>query len=150
CGAARPRALRRHHRGPSAAQDATDATLLARQAGEPGARSGRSTLEVRLNGDPWNFLCAKQPTRQVDVAADIAAQVAGGSRHVMGVMVESHLVAGRQAFTPGSDGPAKLAYGQSITDSCLGWDDSVKVLETLDRAVTTRRQADSSRTRHRG
>jgi 3-deoxy-7-phosphoheptulonate synthase len=93
---------------------------------------------------------AKQPSRQVDVAADIAAQIAGGSRHVMGVMIESHLVAGRQAFTPGSDDPAKLAYGQSITDGCLGWDDSVQLLETLDRAVTTRRLADSSRARHRG
>jgi 3-deoxy-7-phosphoheptulonate synthase len=93
---------------------------------------------------------AKQPARQIDVAADIASQIAGGSRHVMGVMVESHLVAGRQAFTPGSDDPAKLAYGQSITDGCLGWDDSVKVLETLDRAVTTRRRADASRARHRG
>ena len=86
----------------------------------------------------------KQPERQVDVAADVAAQIADGSRHVMGVMVESHLVAGRQAFTPGGDDPSTLAYGQSITDGCLGWDDSVRLLETLDRAVAQRRQRASS------
>ena len=92
---------------------------------------------------------SKQPARQVDVAADIAAQIAGGSRHVMGVMVESHLVAGRQAFTPGSDDPAMLAYGQSITDGCLGWDDSVAVLESLDRAVSQRRERASAAGLHR-
>ena len=92
---------------------------------------------------------AKQPARQVDVAADIASQIAGGSRHVMGVMIESHLVAGRQAFTPGSDDPARLAYGQSITDGCLGWDDSVAVLESLDRAVSQRRERASAAGLHR-
>jgi len=92
---------------------------------------------------------SKQPARQVDVAADIAAQIAAGSRHVMGVMVESHLVAGRQVFTPGSDDPAKLAYGQSITDGCLGWDDSVTVLESLDRAVLQRRERASAAGLHR-
>ena len=58
CGAARARALRRHHRGPSAAQDATDATLLARHAGQPRPQSGRSTMAVRLNGEPWKVLSA--------------------------------------------------------------------------------------------
>ncbi len=83
---------------------------------------------------------SKQPERQVEVAADVAAQVAAGDRSIMGVMVESHLVAGRQAFTPGNDDPASLAYGQSITDGCLGWDESVRLLETLDRAVAARRR----------
>ncbi|MCD6732561.1 MAG: 3-deoxy-7-phosphoheptulonate synthase [Burkholderiaceae bacterium] len=82
---------------------------------------------------------ARQPQRQVEVARDVAAQVAGASSSIMGVMIESHLVAGRQAFTPGIDDPTTLAYGQSITDGCLGWDDSVRVLETLDRAVAERR-----------
>ena len=82
---------------------------------------------------------SKQPQRQVDVAADLAAQLASGSHFIHGVMVESHLVAGRQAFTPGTDDPAALAYGQSITDGCIGWDDSVAVLEMLDRAVAERR-----------
>ena len=81
----------------------------------------------------------KRPERQLDVAADVAAQLAGGSRSIMGVMLESHLVAGRQAFTPGVDDAAALAYGQSITDGCLGWDDSLRVLEMLDRAIAQRR-----------
>jgi len=73
------------------------------------------------------------------VAQDIAAQVSAGSTQVFGVMVESHLCAGAQKFTPGKDDPAKLAYGQSITDACIGWDDSEKVLQTLSDAVAARR-----------
>ena len=82
---------------------------------------------------------AKQHERQVLVAQDIAAQVSGGSTQVFGVMVESHLCAGAQKFTPGKDDPSKLAYGQSITDACIGWDDSEKVLQTLSDAVAARR-----------
>ena len=81
----------------------------------------------------------KHHARQVEVARDVAAQLAAGSRCIFGVMVESHLHAGAQKFTAGRDDPAKLAYGQSITDACLGWDDSVRVLETLSDAVTARR-----------
>lgn len=101
-------------------------------------------------GQAYGGWSAKPPTRaraacslgvlpQVAVAADVTAQVAGGSRRIMGVMVESHLMAGRQSFTPGADDPAGLAYGQSITDGCLGWDESVAVLEALDGAVRARR-----------
>jgi 3-deoxy-7-phosphoheptulonate synthase len=82
---------------------------------------------------------SKQHQRQIDVARDIAAQIAGGSRSVFGVMVESHLNPGAQKFTPGKDRIADLAYGQSITDACLGWDDSVDVLDTLSQAVKRRR-----------
>ncbi len=83
---------------------------------------------------------SKQHERQVVVAEDIAAQVAGGSRRVFGVMVESHLCAGAQKFTPGKDEPSKLAYGQSITDACIGWDDSERVLQILSDAVKARRR----------
>ena len=83
---------------------------------------------------------SKQPERQVQVAADVAQQLGGGSRRILGVMVESHLVAGRQAFVPGADDPGALAYGQSITDGCIGWDDTVAVLEALSRAVAQRRE----------
>jgi 3-deoxy-7-phosphoheptulonate synthase len=83
---------------------------------------------------------SKQHERQVVVAEDIAAQVAGGSRRVFGVMVESHLCAGAQKFTPGKDDPSKLAYGQSITDACIGWDDSERVLQILSDAVKARRR----------
>jgi 3-deoxy-7-phosphoheptulonate synthase len=58
---------------------------------------------------------------------------------VFGVMVESHLQAGAQRFTPGQDDAAALAYGQSITDACLGWDDSLQVLSVLSEAVKARR-----------
>ncbi len=54
-------------------------------------------------------------------------------------MVESHLVAGAQKFSAGKDDPAGLAYGQSITDACIGWDDSLAVLQGLSRAVSARR-----------
>ncbi|NKE66226.1 3-deoxy-7-phosphoheptulonate synthase [Ramlibacter sp. RBP-2] len=82
---------------------------------------------------------SKQHARQVEVARDIAAQVAKGSHKVFGLMVESHLQAGAQKFTPGKDDPHRLEYGQSITDACLGWPDSVQVLEILSEAVKARR-----------
>jgi len=56
-------------------------------------------------------------------------------------MVESHLVAGAQKFSAGKDDPAKLAYGQSITDGCVGWDDSLEILKMLSAAVQARRAA---------
>jgi 3-deoxy-7-phosphoheptulonate synthase len=82
---------------------------------------------------------SKQHRKQIDVAQDIAAQIAGGSRQVFGVMVESHLVEGAQKFTPGKEKVEALAYGQSITDACLGWDDSEGVLAQLSEAVLARR-----------
>ena len=75
------------------------------------------------------------------MAREIAAQIAGGSSSVFGVMVESHLVAGAQKFTPGSDRPQALEYGKSITDACLGWEDSQALLDELAAAVRTRRSA---------
>ena len=82
---------------------------------------------------------SKQHQKQIDVAKDIANQIAGGSNRVFGVMVESHLQAGAQKFTPGKDQIAGLEYGKSITDACLGWDDSVQVLDVLSQAVKQRR-----------
>jgi 3-deoxy-7-phosphoheptulonate synthase len=78
--------------------------------------------------------------RQIEVARDVADQLRAGSRCIFGVMVESHLVAGAQKFSAGKDDPARLAHGQSITDACLGWDDSVGVLQTLSDAVEARRR----------
>jgi 3-deoxy-7-phosphoheptulonate synthase len=97
-------------------------------------------LPCRLMVDTSHANSAKQYQRQVDVARDIAGQVAGGSRCLFGAMVESHLQPGAQKFTPGKDDPTQLAYGQSITDACLGWDDSVQVLQTLSQAVAERRK----------
>ena len=82
----------------------------------------------------------KLHSRQVEVARDVAAQLEAGNRCVFGVMVESHLQAGAQKFAAGKDDPTRLAYGQSITDACLGWDDSVRTLEVLSGAVAARRQ----------
>jgi 3-deoxy-7-phosphoheptulonate synthase len=98
-------------------------------------------LPCRLMVDTSHANSSKQYQRQVDVARDLAGQLAGGNRCIFGVMVESHLEAGAQKFTPGKDDPAALAYGQSITDACLGWDDSLAVLETLSAAVRQRRGA---------
>ena len=82
---------------------------------------------------------SKQHEKQQEVARDIAAQVAAGSRSVFGVMLESHLQAGAQKFTPGKNDASQLTYGQSITDACLGWDDSMKALQVLAQAVSQRR-----------
>ena len=83
---------------------------------------------------------SKQHDKQIDVAKDIAAQLSSGSKSVFGVMVESNLHAGAQKFTPGKDQPSALTYGQSITDACINWDDSVGVLETLSQGVLARRK----------
>jgi 3-deoxy-7-phosphoheptulonate synthase len=80
----------------------------------------------------------KQARRQIDVVGDLAAQIAGGSRQVFGAMIESHLEEGAQPFRPGAVDPAALRYGQSITDACLGWDDSAACLRELARAVRAR------------
>ncbi len=78
---------------------------------------------------------SKQYQRQVEVGADVARQLAGGEERIVGVMVESHLNPGRQDLVPGRP----LAYGVSITDACLGWEDTAKLLETLAGAVRARR-----------
>ncbi|MCU7373606.1 3-deoxy-7-phosphoheptulonate synthase [Paucibacter sp. O1-1] len=83
---------------------------------------------------------SKQHKRQLDVARDIAAQMGAGSQQIFGVMVESHLHDGAQKFSPGKDDPSKLEYGKSITDACLGWDDSLEVLEVLSAAVKASRK----------
>jgi 3-deoxy-7-phosphoheptulonate synthase len=96
-------------------------------------------LPATLMVDCSHANSSKLHTRQIEVAKDIAAQMAGGSHQVFGVMVESHLLDGAQKFTPGKDDPAKLNYGQSITDACISWDDSQNVLQVLSDAVKTRR-----------
>ena len=96
-------------------------------------------LDCALMIDCSHANSGKRHERQVDVARDIAGQLKAGANCIFGVMVESHLVSGSQKFNAGKDDPARLAYGQSITDACLGWDDSVEVLEMLDLAVKARR-----------
>jgi 3-deoxy-7-phosphoheptulonate synthase len=96
---------------------------------------GKAGLAQRLMIDASHANSEKKPENQVAVCANIGAQVAGGDERIIGVMVESHLVAGRQDLLPGKE----LTYGQSVTDGCIGWEDSVRVLETLAESVRRRR-----------
>jgi 3-deoxy-7-phosphoheptulonate synthase len=99
----------------------------------------KASLPPSLMVDCSHANSSKQHRKQMEVARDIATQISGGSRHVFGVMVESHLQEGAQKFNPGKDSVSALAYGQSITDACLGWDDSAQVLDLLSQAVQARR-----------
>jgi 3-deoxy-7-phosphoheptulonate synthase len=99
----------------------------------------KSKLPATLMVDCSHANSSKQHEKQLDVARDIAAQITAGSTSVFGVMVESHLQAGAQKFTPGKDDASKLEYGKSITDACLGWDDSLASLAVLSQAVKARR-----------
>jgi 3-deoxy-7-phosphoheptulonate synthase len=96
-------------------------------------------LPASLMVDCSHANSSKQHERQLVVAQDIADQMAGGSHSVFGVMIESHLKAGAQKFTPGKDKVEALTYGQSITDACLAWDDSLQALEALSKGVKARR-----------
>jgi 3-deoxy-7-phosphoheptulonate synthase len=96
----------------------------------------RAGLPARLMIDASHANSGKDPERQPQVIADVAGQLAAGERRIIGVMLESHLVGGRQDLV---DGRA-VVYGQSITDGCLGWDASVAVLEDLADAVRARRR----------
>jgi 3-deoxy-7-phosphoheptulonate synthase len=77
----------------------------------------------------------KDPAQQPVVASELAGRIAAGSDDVMGVMLESFLVDGNQKLDP----RAELAYGQSVTDACMGWDTTMPVLRELAAAVRSRR-----------
>lgn len=92
-------------------------------------------VTTRLMIDASHGNSGKRPERQPEVIESIAAQLEAGEQRIGGVMVESHLMAGRQDLVPGRS----LVYGQSITDGCIDWPTSVQVLERLARAVMRRR-----------
>ncbi len=77
----------------------------------------------------------KKHELQMKVGSDVANQIAAGDKRIFGVMIESHLVAGRQDIIEGQE----LTYGQSVTDACLGWDDTETVIAELAQAVQKRR-----------
>ena len=110
-----------------------DATHVAAACGEL-ATSGLAE-RVMIDFSPANS--SKQFARQIEVGADVAAQLAGGERRVVGVMIESHINEGRQDLAPGQP----LRYGVSITDACIGWNDSEALLDRLAEAVQARRSA---------
>ena len=100
-----------------------------------------SKLPATLMVDCSHANSSKQHEKQLDVARDVAAQVAGGSHGVFGLMVESHIHGGAQKFTPGKDQVEALEYGKSITDACIGWDGTQTILQVLSEAVQARRGA---------
>jgi len=95
----------------------------------------RAGLAERLMIDCSHANSRKDYKLQLQVCREVAAQIAGGEARIVGLMIESHLVEGRQDLVPGKP----LTFGQSITDACLGWDDSFAALETLAAAVKKRR-----------
>lgn len=82
----------------------------------------------------------KKHENQIEVAHDVAGQIAGGSGRIFGLMVESNIQPGAQKFTPGQDSVQMLEYGKSITDACLGWEDSARLVHALSEAVLARRE----------
>ena len=99
------------------------------------AMLAKAGLPARIMIDASHANSRKLPARQIDVASDIATQVARGSRAIFGVMLESNLVAGRQDVVAGQP----LTYGQSITDPCIDWEDTEILLQELATAVQLRR-----------
>jgi 3-deoxy-7-phosphoheptulonate synthase len=110
-----------------------DAASVEAAAGELAA----ARLAPHLMVDFSHANSSKQYQKQVEVAVDVAGQLAKGEDRIIGVMVESHLNPGRQDLVPGKP----LARGVSITDACIGWEDTEKVLDTLAEGVRARRLA---------
>ena len=104
--------------------------------GKTADRLEASGLKRQLMVDCSHGNSRKDHRVQPDVAADLGAQIAAGSREIAAVMIESHLVEGNQKIDPDSE---KMAYGQSVTDACLGWDDTEKMLDALAASVRARR-----------
>jgi 3-deoxy-7-phosphoheptulonate synthase len=92
-------------------------------------------LTPRLMIDFSHANSRKQHQKQLDVARDVAGQVSRGEHRILGAMIESHLVGGRQDLQP----ERPLTYGQSITDACLAWEDSIPLLHLLAESVRARR-----------
>lgn len=97
-------------------------------------------VQSRLMIDCSHSNSRKQYALQMEVAQDVADQLAAGEGRIMGVMVESHIKEGRQDLIPGQP----LEYGQSITDACIGWEDSLRLLDTLAEGVRKRRVKNAS------
>jgi 3-deoxy-7-phosphoheptulonate synthase len=95
-------------------------------------------LPARMMVDFSHANSQKSYDRQTEVGRDVAGQIGRGDRRIIGAMIESHLVAGRQDLTADR---STLVFGQSITDACIGWEESVPLLELLAQAVRSRRQA---------
>jgi 3-deoxy-7-phosphoheptulonate synthase len=97
---------------------------------------GKAGVNLHMMIDFSHANSSKQHERQMVVGSDVAEQIANGDMRISGVMIESHLVAGRQDPVEGQE----LVYGQSITDACIDWDSSTKLLSELAAAVRARRE----------
>jgi 3-deoxy-7-phosphoheptulonate synthase len=104
---------------------------------EAARQSVGAGLPAKLMVDASHGNSRKDPRNQPEVVRDIASRIALGENRVFGLMIESHLVAGQQSLESGQP----LVYGQSITDGCIGWDDTVGLLDALADAVGERRAA---------
>ncbi len=107
----------------------------AAQVAEVAAKLKKENLPPRVMVDCSHANSGKSHERQPDVMRDIAAQVAGGSRDIFGIMLESFLVDGRQDHDKGTP----LVFGQSITDACMGWERTLPLFDELATAVRARR-----------
>ena len=108
--------------------DAANVNAAARSLAE-------AAIPARIMIDCSHGNSGKEPAKQVAVGKEVAAQIAAGDARIFGIMVESHLKAGRQDLIPGKE----LVYGQSITDACIGWEDSRGMIDALADAVRQRR-----------
>ena len=96
----------------------------------------KNGLQAKMMVDCSHANSNKDFRRQVDVCKNVAGQIADGEKRIIGLMLESHLVEGRQDVVPGKD----LTYGQSITDACINWDSTDELLRELAEAVKSRRE----------
>src|SRR6266545_4756180 len=94
-----------------------------------------AAIPARIMIDCSHGNSGKDPANQIKVGHDVAAQIALGDSRIFGMMVESHLKAGRQDLIPGKE----LVYGQSITDACIGWEETRSLIDILATAVRQRR-----------
>jgi len=123
-----------------------DCHIILRGGKEPNYDAenvARASTELEAAGLSGNLMvdCShansrKQFKLQIEVGEDLAAQISAGNRAITGIMIESHLHEGRQNVVAGE----QPAFGISITDACLGWDDSEALLNTLAESVRKRRQ----------
>ncbi len=123
-----------------------DVHIILRGGEEPNFSAehvDRASQLLRNRGLPENVMIdfshansSKDYRRQKVVAEDVSKQIASGDHRIIGVMIESHLIEGRQDIFPGR--PA--TYGQSITDACIGWEDTVEIFQVLGQAVRDRRR----------
>ena len=104
------------------------------------ATASAAGIECRLMIDASHGNSSKDFRRQRTVVTDVARQISDGERRTFGLMIESHLTEGRQELGNGAD----LTYGQSVTDACLGWEDTLGALDELAAAVVRRRELQAS------